>query len=82
MMMERFYRRKFDSCVYFKKTINENIIYFLLFIDNMLIICKDMVDINELKEALKAEFEMKDLGAAKRILGLIFLEIERKVFYL
>ena len=69
MMIEKFHRSKFDSCVYFKKIRNGNIIYLLLYVDDMLIICKDIVDINELKEAVKFEFEMKDLGAAKKILG-------------
>ena len=78
MMMESFHRSKFDSCVYFKKTRNYNIIYLLLYVDDMLVIFKDMVDINKLKEALKAEFEMKDLEDVKKILGIDILRDRKK----
>lgn len=36
----------------------------------MLITCKDKEDISKLTMYLKSEFEMKDLGEAKRILGI------------
>ena len=36
----------------------------------MLIAAKDMAGINELKATLRNEFEMKDLGAEKKILGM------------
>lgn len=36
----------------------------------MLIACKDKYEINKLKHKLNAEFEIKDLGPAKRILGI------------
>ena len=70
MLRSGFQRSCFDSCVYFKKTEKGNLIYLLIYVDDMLVICKDMADINILKDALKSEFEMKDLGAAKRILGI------------
>ena len=46
----------------------------LLYVDDMLIIGKDMAEINELRATLKNEFEMKDLGATKKIHGM---EIQR-----
>ncbi|KAG9450314.1 hypothetical protein H6P81_010279 [Aristolochia fimbriata] len=45
-----------------------------LYVDDMLIAAKEMEQNNQLKTQLRGEFEMKDLGAAKRILGM---EIER-----
>ena len=36
----------------------------------MLLIGKNFTKLNEIKEQLKNEFEMKDLGLAKRILGM------------
>jgi Reverse transcriptase (RNA-dependent DNA polymerase) len=36
----------------------------------MLIAAKNMSDIAKLKVKLKTEFQMKDLGAAKKILGM------------
>ncbi|KAK3000950.1 hypothetical protein RJ639_021401 [Escallonia herrerae] len=49
-------------------------IYLLLYVDDMLIAAKSMSDVNSLKEQLKREFEMKDLGVTKTILGM---EIQR-----
>ncbi|KAH9723787.1 CCHC-type domain-containing protein [Citrus sinensis] len=48
-------------------------IYLLLYVDDMLIACKHMDQIDELKKQLKNAFEMKDLGAAKKILGVELL---------
>lgn len=36
----------------------------------MLIACKNISEIKKLKAKLNAKFEMKDLGAAKKILGM------------
>ena len=36
----------------------------------MLIAAKSRAEINKLKQLLSSEFEMKDLGAAKKILGM------------
>ena len=36
----------------------------------MLIACKSKVDVDNLKKQLAKEFEMKDLGEAKNILGM------------
>jgi hypothetical protein len=36
----------------------------------MLIVAKSRIDIANLKAQLRSEFEMKDLGAAKKILGM------------
>ena len=45
-------------------------IYLLLYVDDMLIAAKNMCDIQNLKILLNGEFDMKDLGAAKKILGM------------
>jgi hypothetical protein len=42
----------------------------LLYIDDILIVGKSESAIAETKAMLKSEFEMKDLGAAKRLLGM------------
>ena len=42
----------------------------LLYVDDMLIASKYKLEIERLKNPLKAEFEMKDLDNAKRILGM------------
>ena len=53
-------------------------IYLLLYVDDMLIACKHMDQIDELKKQLKNAFEMKDLGAAKKILGVELLRDSKK----
>ncbi|KAG8484503.1 hypothetical protein CXB51_023752 [Gossypium anomalum] len=45
-------------------------IYLLLYVDDMLIASKSKVEIERLKTQLNLEFEMKDLGEAKKILGM------------
>ena len=45
-------------------------IYLLLYVDDMLIFHKNMSEINKLKTQLQGEFEIKDLGVAKKILGM------------
>ena len=45
-------------------------IYLLLYVDDMLIVAKSMCDIQNLKILLSGEFDMKDLGAAKKVLGM------------
>lgn len=38
--------------------------------DDILIACQDRREIDHLKGLLSSEFEIKDLGAAKKILGI------------
>ena len=56
--------------VVFTKFVNGSPIYLLLYVDDMLIAAKSMKEITTLKAHLSSEFEMKDLGAAKKILGM------------
>jgi len=46
-----------------------------LYVDDILITSKRRSAIDKLKEDLSSEFEMKDLGEAKKVLGM---EIERE----
>lgn len=70
MLEQSYTRSEYDHCVYFKKLPNGSFIYLLLYVDDMLIAARSMDDINKLKSQLSKEFEMKDLGAAKKILGM------------
>ena len=44
--------------------------FLLLYVDDMLNEAKNIVEVNKLKILLGREFNMKDLGAAKKILGM------------
>jgi hypothetical protein len=68
-----FKRSQYDSCVYIK-FVNGSPIYLPLYVDHMLIAAKSMKEITTLKAQLSSEFEMKDLGPTKKILGM---EIKR-----
>ncbi|KAH9790140.1 Integrase catalytic domain-containing protein [Citrus sinensis] len=67
---QRYTRNKFDHCVYFRKLQEGSFIYLLLYVDDMLIAFKCKDEIEKLKTQLNQEFEMKDLGEAKKILGM------------
>jgi hypothetical protein len=63
-------RSEYDNCVYHRKLSDGSLVYLLLYVDDMLIAAKNLVEINKLKTQLSGEFEMKDLGATKKILGM------------
>ncbi|KAG8489021.1 hypothetical protein CXB51_017120 [Gossypium anomalum] len=73
MTSHDFKRSCFDSCVYFKKNSDGSFVYLLLYVDDMLIAAKDKGEIRKVKAQLSEEFEMKDLGPAKKILGMKIL---------
>jgi len=60
--------------VYYNKLPEGEYIYLLLYVDDMLITSKSRSAIDKLKKELSSEFEMKDLGEVKKVLGM---EIER-----
>ena len=69
MGSSRYTRCQTDHCCYVKHFDNSYIIL-LLYVDDMLIVGFSIEEIDKLKQQLSKQFEMKDLGAAKQILGL------------
>ena len=60
-------RCEYDCCVYVKSLDDDSsFIFLLLYVDDMLIATKSMVEVNKLKSLLSKEFNMKDLGAVIR----------------
>ncbi|KAG8489157.1 hypothetical protein CXB51_017144 [Gossypium anomalum] len=78
MTSHDFKRSNFDSYVYFKKNSDGSFVYLLLYVDDMFIAAKDKREIRKVKAQLNEEFEMKDLGPAKKILGMEILR-DRKI---
>ena len=70
MLKHDFLRSQYNSCVYFKQLPNGSFMYLPIYVDDMLIAGKDISEIKKIKAQLSGEFEMKDLGAAKKILGM------------
>ena len=66
MLLHGFKRSDYDSCVYIK-FIDGSPIYLLLYVDDMLIAAKSRKEITTVKKLLSSEFDMKDLGVAKKI---------------
>jgi hypothetical protein len=70
MTEQGYIRCNSNHCVYFKRLVNGHCIILLLYVDDMLVAGSNMEDINVLKKKLSNSFVMKDLGAAKKILGM------------
>ncbi|GJY33678.1 putative RNA-directed DNA polymerase [Tanacetum coccineum] len=66
-----------DHCFYLKKVGSSSIIL-LLYVDDMLVASYDMAEINKLRRQLSQEFEMKDLGSAKQLLGMSIIRDKTK----
>ena len=73
MTTHDFKRSNYNSCVYFKKSDDGSFIYLLLYVDDMLIAAKDKEEIRKVKVQLNKDFEMKNLGMTKNILGMEIL---------
>ena len=70
MLCQKFTRSDFDHCVYFKRLKEGIFIYLLLYVDDMLIACSSMVEIDKMKAPLSQEYETKDLDKIKNILRM------------
>jgi hypothetical protein len=64
-----FVRRKVDHCMYSKEE-GGCFIYVSLYVDDMLLIGKNMNAIEEVKKHLSSKFDMEDLGATNFILRM------------
>ena len=69
--------------MYYKLVKIDLYIYLLLYADDMLIACKSRAEIEAPKQLLNSEFDMKDVGQAKKILGIeIKTNRERGIMFL
>ena len=67
---KRYTRSHYNPCVYYNKLSTGEYINLLLYADDMLIASKSKSAIDTLKRDLSSEFEMKDLGEVKKVLGM------------
>nr|GEZ99349.1 retrovirus-related Pol polyprotein from transposon TNT 1-94 [Tanacetum cinerariifolium] len=70
MINNGFSRNSYDNYFYFKEFAPGMYIYLLLYVDDMLIACKSKSEIEYTKGLLRKEFDMKELGPARKILGI------------
>lgn len=74
MISQGFNRYSYDSFVYFRMTEDESFVYLLFYVDDIFIVAKDKQEIRKVKCQLGREFEMKDLGEIKKIVGIEILK--------
>jgi len=67
---KKYTRSHYDLCVYYNKLPTREYIYLLLYVDDMLIASRSKSTIDALKRDLSSEFEMKDLGEVRKVLGM------------
>ena len=69
MVIQGYNRSEYDHSLYFKR-LNGIFIILVFYVDDKIIVSKSMDNINMLKAQMARTFDMKDLGAAKQILGI------------
>ena len=70
MMQLGYDKSPYDWCVYYNNPESSSRIYLVLYVDDMLITTQNKSDIQKLKGCLSVEFDMKDMGATRKILGV------------
>jgi len=69
MQGQQYVKSQFDHYVYLKKLADSSFINMLVYVDDMLIASKSVIEVERMKHQLSKEFEMKELGEAHKILG-------------
>lgn len=64
-----FVRSNYDYCLYVNNA-SKDPIYILVFVDDLLICCRDKNKINKVKASLMEKFAMKDLGKISQYIGI------------
>ena len=70
MVTHGYMRCEYDYCVYFRILADGSYIFLALYVDVMFVAAKSKQEIVKLKSLLSSEFDMKDLRASKKILGI------------
>ena len=73
-----FCQNSYDSCVYLKKLENGSLLYLLLYVNDMLVTCDTFFKVENFKEFLLSDFDIKDLGEAKNIHRIEILRDQSK----
>ena len=64
-----FIENKVDRCIYLKIS-GSKFIFFILYVDDILLASDDLGMLHEVKQLLSSHFEMKDLENASFVLGI------------
>ena len=63
-------RCEYDCCVYVRSLDGDSFIFLLLYVEDMLIATKSIMEVNKLMVLLSKKFDMKDLSIVKKILRM------------
>lgn len=78
MKKEEFKKSNYDNCVYYKESI-----YLLIYVDDIIITGSTDSEVVKLKQAIKREFKIKDLGKLSYYLGMsVVQDIKNSVIYM
>ena len=75
----KFNRTTNDNCLYYKVNGEDDQLYVLLYVDDLIIVGTKEEDIAELKKGLSNNFKMKDLGLISTYLGIQVEQTEEKI---
>ena len=75
-----YHKMQADHCVFVKKFEGGYFLIRLLYVDVMLIVGRDYMEIRVLKKALSRSFSMKDMGSTKQIRGMHIVRDRTKKF--
>ena len=64
-------RTTFDHCVFVKKFYHGEFIVLLLYVDDMLILGRDIIKIDKLKEELSKSFVIKQMSMSESVSSLL-----------
>ena len=70
MKGQNYTKSHYDHCVYRKKLKDGSFVHFLIYVDDMLVASSNISEMEKLMEQMRRDFEMKDLGEAKKILRI------------
>ena len=59
-----------NHCVFVQKFFDDDFVILLLYVDDILIVGRNVSRIDKLKKQLSKSFSMKDLGSVKKILSI------------
>lgn len=65
-----FEKSAYDNCLYIRNKDGKKSAYLVLYVDDMLVAVEDLQEVEQIKRELGQNFEMKNLGEARRILGM------------
>lgn len=74
-----FITSKADACL-FTRTVKNRITYLVVYVDDLLIVCKDENEITNVHKQLKRHFDINMLGDVKNFLGLQILRDSNGIF--